>query len=76
MRVLHAVIILRSGSLNLEKRPLKGFLKGLSIFLAVAAFILFNIFISEYGFNARLDWSCLSAAFLNLSVSMLLQTNV
>lgn len=61
--------------MNLEDRPLKDFLKGLSFLLGIAAFLLFNIFISEYGLNRNLDWSYLSAAFLNLSVSMLLKTN-
>ena len=62
--------------MNLEKRPLKNFLKGMSVLLAVAAFILLEIFISEYGLNKKLDWSYLSAAFLNLGASLLLKTNV
>ncbi len=62
--------------MNSEQRPLRSFLKGLSVVLAVAAFILFQIFIGEYGFYEKLDWSCLSAALLNLSVSMLLKINV
>jgi hypothetical protein len=62
--------------LNLEERPLKKFLGVMSIVLAVAAFILFQIFIGEYGLYSKLDWGYLSAAFLNLGVSMLLKTNV
>jgi hypothetical protein len=62
--------------LSSEHRPLKGFLKGLSILLAVASVILLQIFIGEYGLYETLDWSYLSAAILNLSVSMLLQINV
>ena len=62
--------------MELKKRPLKNFLKVMSILLAVAAFVLFQIFISEYGLYEKLDWNYLSAAFLNLSVSMLLKTNV
>ncbi len=63
-------------NLNSEKRPLKGFLKVMSLMLAIAAFILFQIFIGEYGLYEKLDWGYLSAAFLNLSVSILLKTNV
>jgi hypothetical protein len=62
--------------LNQEKRPLRNFLKGMSVFLAVASIILLEIFISEYGLNAKLDWSYLSAAVLNLGVALLLKTNV
>jgi hypothetical protein len=63
--------------LNFERqRPLKGVLKGMSVLLAVAAFVLFQIFLSEYGLYEKLDWSYLSAAFLNLSVSLLLKINL
>lgn len=47
----------------------------MSIVLGIAAFVLFNIFLSEYGLYQKLDWGYLSAAFLNLSVSVLLKTN-
>jgi hypothetical protein len=62
--------------LSLERRPLKDFLKGMSILLAIASVVLFQIFIGEYSLYEQLDWSYLSAAILNLGVSMLLQTNV
>lgn len=48
----------------------------MSILLAAAAFVLFQIFISEYGLYEKLDWSYLSAAFLNLSVSVLLKVDM
>ena len=62
--------------LNLEQRPLREFLKGMSILLAIASVVLFQIFIGEYSLYEQLDWSYLSAAILNLGISMLLQTNV
>lgn len=65
-----------SKKLDLKERPLKNFLKAMSVLLAVAAFILFQIFISEYGLYEKLSWNYLSAAFLNLSVSMLLKTGI
>jgi hypothetical protein len=61
--------------LNLESRPLKNFLKGLSILLAILSVVLLEIFIGEYGLYEKLDWSYLSAAILNLSVSLLLHTS-
>jgi len=65
-----------SKNLNLKERPLKNFLKVMSVLLAVAAFILFQILISEYGLYEKLSWNYWSAAFLNLSVSMLLKTGI
>lgn len=48
----------------------------MSILLAAAAFVLFQMFISEYGLYEKLDWNYLSAAFLNLSVSMLIKVDL
>jgi hypothetical protein len=48
----------------------------MSILLAIASVVLFQIFIGEYSLYEQLDWSYLSAAILNLGVSMLLQASV
>jgi hypothetical protein len=48
----------------------------MSILLAIASVVLFQIFIGEYSLYEQFDWSYLSAAILNLGVSMLLQTNL